>query len=108
MHTGHRWWPVKKWNTIFNISISPKVNDLKNWNYSVCKSSTEYKANAFTSHILIDTDEYLNYARNGFDVVQLTSAMNSKINRMLMELNGIGYNLKSPMKPRSNCFKKRA
>ena len=72
------------------------------------QSSTEYEANAFAAHVLIDTEECLDYARNGYDVVQTASAMNSEINLMLIklqELNRLGYNLKIPVTPRSDFFK---
>ena len=73
------------------------------------QSSTEYEANAFAAHLLIDTDECLEYAREGYDVVQIARMMNSEINLMLIklqELNRLGYNLRLPMEPRSDFFKK--
>ena len=72
------------------------------------KDSTEYEANAFAAHLLIDTDECLEYARNGSDVVQIASSMNSEINLMLIklqELNRLGYKLKLPIEPESDFFK---
>ena len=50
------------------------------------QSSTEYEANAFAAHVLIDTDECLRICREGYDVVQLAKAMNSEINLMLIKL----------------------
>ena len=85
-----------------------KGEGLKEFELFRMQSSTEYEANAFAAHILIDTDECLDYARNGYDVVQLASVMNSEINLMLIklqELNRLGYNLKLPMEPRSDFFK---
>jgi Zn-dependent peptidase ImmA (M78 family) len=73
------------------------------------KNSTEYEANAFAAHLLIDTGECLEYAREGYDVVQIASLMNSEINLMLIklqELIRLGYNLRLPMEPRNDFFKK--
>lgn len=68
----------------------------------------EYEANAFASHILIDTDECLGYAREGYDVVQIAKMMNTEINLMLIklqELIRLGYDFRLPMEPRSDFFK---
>lgn len=70
-------------------------------------SMTEYEANAFCAHILIDTDECLEYAKNGYDVVSIAKAMNSEINLMLIKLQEmirLGYDLRLPMEPRSDFF----
>ncbi len=72
------------------------------------QSRTEYEANAFASHVLIDTDECLELARNGYDVVSIAKCMNSEINLMLIklqELNRLGYNLRLPIQPQSDFFK---
>ena len=71
-------------------------------------NTTEYVANAFAAHVLIDTEECLEYARNGYDVVQMAQAMNSEINLMLIklqELIRLGYPLRLPVEPRSDFFK---
>ena len=72
------------------------------------RSSTEYEANAFAAHLLIDTGECLEYARNGYDVVQIAKAMNSEINLMLIklqEMSRLGYNMRVPFEPKSDFFK---
>jgi Zn-dependent peptidase ImmA (M78 family) len=71
-------------------------------------NQTEYEANAFAAHILIDTDECMDYARNGYNVVQIAKSMNTEINLMLIklqELNRLGYDLRLPMEPRSDFLK---
>ena len=73
------------------------------------KNSAESEANAFAAHLLIDTGECLEYAREGYDVVQIASLMNSEINLMLIklqELIRLGYNLRLPMEPRNDFFRK--
>ena len=72
------------------------------------QSSTEYEANAFAAHLLIDTNECLEYARNGYDVVQIARAMNSEINLMLIklqEMSRLSYNIRVPFEPKSDFFK---
>ena len=72
------------------------------------QSSTEYEANAFAAHLLIDTGECLEYARNGYDVVQIAKAMNSEINLMLIklqEMSRLGYNIRVPFEQKSDFFK---
>lgn len=69
---------------------------------------TEYEANTFCSHILIDSDECFEYARNGYDVVSIAKIMNSEINLMLIKLQEmirLGYDLRLPMEPHSDFFK---
>ena len=69
---------------------------------------TEYEANAFCAHILIDSSEFLEYAHNGYDVVTIAKIMNSDINLMLIKLREMirmGYDLRLPMEPRSDFFK---
>lgn len=71
-------------------------------------SSTEYEANAFAAHILIDTDECLELARSGYDVVHIAKTMNSEINLMLIkiqEMIRLGYDLRLPMPPQGDFFK---
>lgn len=85
-----------------------KGNGFKEFELFRMTNSTEYEANAFASHILIDTDECLEMARNSYDVVQLAKSMNSEINLMLIkiqELIRLGYNLRLPMPPKSDFFK---
>ena len=71
-------------------------------------NTTEYEANAFCAHILIDSNECYAYARNGCDVVTIAKLMNSEINLMLIKLQEmihLGYDLRLPMEPRSDFFK---
>lgn len=71
-------------------------------------NQTEYEANAYAAHILIDTEECLELARSGYDVVHIAKAMNSEINLMLIkiqEMIRLGYDLRLPMSPQSDFFK---
>ncbi len=85
-----------------------KGEGMKEFELFRMQSSAEYEANAFAAHVLIDTDECLGYAREGCDVVQLASIMNSEINLMLIklqELSKLGYNIRIPFEPKSDFFK---
>ena len=55
--------------------------------------------------MLIDTEKCLEYARNGYDVVQLARAMNSGSNLILIklqELIRLGYTLQLPAELKSD------
>lgn len=92
---------------IFHRKLA-KGDGLKEFELFRMRNAAEYEANAMAAHILIDTDECLEYARSGYDVIQLAKIMNSEINLMLIklqELNKLGYNLHVPMNPRSDFLK---
>lgn len=57
-----------------------KGEELQEFELFRMRSGTEYEANAFAAHVLIDTDECLEYARGGYD-------------------------LRLPMEPRSDFFR---
>ena len=81
---------------------------LKEFTLFQMKNYTEYEANAFASHLLLDTEEVLYYAHQGYDIVQTSKVMNSEINLMLIkmqEMNRLGYNLKLPTEPHADFFK---
>ena len=55
---------------------------------------TEYEANAFSSHLLIDSDEVYAELKAGCDVVQAAQKLHVPINLLLIklnEMNAIGY-----------------
>ena len=61
------------------------------------RTKHEYEANAFASHLIIDDD-----------VVQLSAAMGTNINLMLIklnELNRMGWQLNLPYVPHSDFLK---
>ncbi len=72
-------------------------------------SNIEYEANAFAAHLLLDSDEVCAYARQNYDVVQTSAAMNSDVNLMLIKLREmmkLGYDLSVPFEPDSKFFGK--
>lgn len=73
------------------------------------KDNTEYEANAFAAHTLIDDDEVYSLSREGYDVVQMAKQLKVNINLILIklqELNKIGYNFRVPREADSLFFRK--
>ena len=84
-------------------------NGLKEFELFDMKNTTEYEANIFCSHLLIDNDEVLTLARDGYDIVQISSMLNSHINLLLIkmqEMNKMGYDFNVPYRPESDFLKK--
>lgn len=82
---------------------------LKEFTLFRMKDTTEYEANAFAAHILLDNDEVYRCAQGGYDVVQMSQAMASDINLMLIklqEMNKLGYDFRIPYNPDSRFFRK--
>lgn len=60
-------------------------------------SRTEYEANAFAAHLLMDTDEVYEELKNGCDEFSLASRMNCNINLALVKLQEmakLGYDIR--------------
>lgn len=89
--------------------ITKKSQDgLKEFSLFKKKDNTEYESNAFGCHILLDNDEVYEYARAGYDVIQLVQVMSSAINLMLIklqEMNKLGYDFRVPYSPGSRFFR---
>ncbi len=84
------------------------VTGLKEFTLFNMKNDTEYVANAFGAHLLLDNDEVLKLARDGYDIVQIASALDSDINLLLIkmqEMNKMGYNFNVPYRPKNNFLK---
>ena len=76
--------------------------------FKMMKNNTEYEANAFASHLLIDTDEFLELARDGRSISEIACIMNTDINIALIkwkELDTIGYDLHAPMDTKGDFMK---
>ena len=72
------------------------------------RTKHEYEANAFAAHLIIDDDDLIDYLRQSYDVVQLSSAMGTNINLMLIklnEMNRMGWRLNIPYMPHSDFLK---
>ena len=73
------------------------------------RDNTEYEANAFAAHLLLDSDEVFEMAREGYDIMQISRAMQVNVNLMLIkmqEMNKLGYDFRLPIAAVSRFFKK--
>ncbi len=71
-------------------------------------SRTEYEANAFAAHLLLDNDEVYHYVRAGEDVAAISQRMHTNINLMLIkmrEMVSLGYDLRLSDAADSQFFK---
>ncbi len=85
------------------------ANGLQEFTLFNMKDTTEYEANAFASHILLEDNDVYSLAKEGYDVVQIAMALGSDINLMLIkmqEMNKLGYDFNLPCTPDSRFFKK--
>ncbi len=83
-------------------------NGLKEFALFNLKNITEYEANAFAAHILLKNEEVFNFVRDGYDVAQIASTLNSNINLLLIklqEMNKMGFDFNVPYRPCSNFFR---
>ena len=86
-----------------------KTDGLREFVLFNMKDTTEYEANAFGSHLLLDNDKVYELAKQGYDVVQISAALGSDINLMLIklqEMNKLGYDFNIPFTPDSKFFRK--
>ncbi|MDD6696897.1 MAG: ImmA/IrrE family metallo-endopeptidase [Veillonellaceae bacterium] len=70
---------------------------LQEFNLFQMQSRTEYEANAFAAHLLLENDEVYDRLREGCDVPTLAKEMNVNINLMLIKLQemaALGYDLR--------------
>ena len=73
------------------------------------KDKTEYEANAFAAHLLLENDAVYELAREGFTTSQIASKLNTHPDLLLIkvqEMNRLGYDFKLPVEPDSCFFKK--
>lgn len=69
---------------------------------------TEYEANAFDAHILIDENEMDELFRDGYDLAAAAKILHVNINLLLIkvqEMNKLGMNLKLPYQPDARFFR---
>ena len=71
-----------------------KGDGLKEFVLFNMKDTTEYEANAFATHLIIDDDDIYSMSKDKYDVVQIAKMLNVNINLVLIklqELNKLGY-----------------
>ena len=86
-----------------------KDNGLQEFTLFDVRNHSEYEANAYAAHLLLDDDQVYSLAREGYDVVQMAKIMGSNVNLMLIkmqEMNKLGYDFRIPYNPDSTFFRK--
>ena len=74
-----------------------KGDGLKEFVLFNIKDTTEYEANAFAAHLIIDDDDIYSMCKEKYDVVQMAKMLNVNINLVLIklqELNKLGYDFR--------------
>lgn len=87
-----------------------KGDGLKEFVLFNMKDTTEYEANAFATHLIIDDDDIYSMSKDKYDVVQIAKMLNVNINLVLIklqELNKLGYDLEFLVKPIAFSFASR-
>lgn len=82
---------------------------LKEFNLFDMRSITEYEANVFASHLLLENDEVYELAMDGYNIEQIACMLNSHINLLLIkmqEMNRLGYDFRLPDHPRGDFLRK--
>lgn len=70
---------------------------------------TEYEANAFASHLLMNETDMTELFKEGYDIATTAKMLNVNINLLLIkiqEMNRLGMNFKIPFDPDPNFFRK--
>ena len=72
------------------------------------KNRSEYEANVYAAHVLLDMDEILRLIRGNYDAYHIASEMGTDINLLLIKINEMnrqGYGLNLPYIPRGDFLK---
>lgn len=83
----------------FHQKLAAGTNGLQEFSLFDIRTITEYEANAFAAHLLLDSDEVYELAREGKDLQQMSQIMNTRMNLLLIkmqEMNRLGYDFKLP------------
>ena len=86
-----------------------KGDGLKEFVLFNMKDTTEYEANAFAAHLIIDDDDIYSMSKDKYEVVQMAKMLNVNINLVLIklqELNKLGCNFRVPCEADSFFFRK--
>ena len=72
-------------------------------------SQTEYEANVWAAHLLIDNGELMELIRNGYDAAAAASMLGVDVNLLLIkvqQMQKLGMRLRLPYAPDSTFFRK--
>ena len=81
---------------------------LKEFDLFNLKDYSEYEANAFAAHLLLDTEEFLEYAKMNYDIYQIARSMNVNVHLAHIkqkELIKLGYYLSEPVEIKCDFFR---
>ena len=90
-------------------SIAKAGQPLKEFSLFRMKDTTEYEANAFASHILLENDDVYSLAKEGYDVFSIAQRLGTDVNLMLIkmqEMNKLGYDFRIDVEHDSRFFRK--
>ena len=91
------------------ILLNDKMEEIMAFVLFNMKDTTEYEANAFAAHLIIDDDDIYSMSKEKYDVVQMAKMLNVNINLVLIklqELNKLGYDFRVPCEADSFFFRK--
>ena len=77
--------------------------------FSIRKDSIEYEANAFAAHLLLDTEQFIAFAKEGRTTLEIANLMHTEEELVLIklkELVAIGYTLQLSNYAQGNFLKK--
>ena len=86
-----------------------KGDGLKEFVLFNMKDNTEYEANAFAAHILLDDNDVYELSKENYDLEKKKKKLNVNVNLMLIkliELNKIGHKFRVPCEADSYFFRK--
>lgn len=86
-----------------------KAEGMKEFSLFNMKDKTEYEANAFAAHLMLENKDVMELALNGYTVDAMASELNTNPDLLLIkvqEMKRLGYKLRLPMEPDSCFFKK--
>ena len=89
-------------------NLAKAGKELKEFSLFSMKDNTEYEANAFASHILLENDRVYSLAKEGYDVFTISQIMGSDVNLMLIkmqEMNKLGYDFTVTLEHDSRFFR---
>lgn len=85
-----------------------KGEGLKEFELFNMTSITEYEANAFNAHLLIDEKEMIEHFKDGYDIAAVAQMHEVNINLLLIkvqEMNRLGMDFKLPYEPDPRFFR---
>jgi Zn-dependent peptidase ImmA (M78 family) len=89
-------------HALLHRTLGKNVGGVMEFEIFDIKDDTEYDANVFAANLLIDEEEVLEMAREGYDVVHIAKELNLNVNILLVKLNEMsknGYDLRGPSIP---------